>query len=119
MTVKVKLFDRRTDELMQEFSSISKAAEFVKNLAVEKLQRRYTRKYISDLISGAIDCCESVLLKLGIKAERSTKCVFNDCNTQTFSGVCEDCYLFRSLCYICDENLTDEYYICLYCQHDL
>ena len=45
MPVKVRIINIVTDELIQEFSSISVAAEFVKNLAKERLERLYKELY--------------------------------------------------------------------------
>ena len=91
MTVPVRIFYRRFDEgQFWEFPSISKASDFVKELAEWELQRVYTKKYILGLISGLIVCVFSVLDLLWIRVERRTKCV-NECPELTFGTLCGKC----------------------------
>ena len=67
-----------------EFPSITKAAEFVKELAEWELQKVYTRKYISDLMSGAIDREFNVLYLLGLRVVKELKCY--ECWSRSFNG---------------------------------
>ena len=108
MPVKVRIINL-IDPEFKEFSSISKAAN------LEILGKNYTKRYISELISGSIIRVPNVLDFLNIRAKRSEKCVFNDCNTQTFNNFgCEDCD-DRELCYKCEDGNISKEYICPYC----
>ena len=114
MPVKVRIIDIVTKELIQEFSSISEAADFVKGLAKEKLHRSYTKAYISGLISSAFDICESALLKLGIRAVRSLKCC--SCRREIFTPrtICEECEYYRD-CFTDSDSDNYEKLMCESC----
>ena len=133
MPVKVGVRIYRSNELIQEFSSISKAADYIKELAFTRLQKKYTRAYITRWISDRDKCGDfSNLDLLRLKIVRSRKCIYRDCNIQVFeadninfpSGACFDCNVDRDCCCECgDGNLIDddEYkgYICPYCDGSL
>ena len=86
----VRIYDRKTGELMLEFSSISKGADYVKSLAFVKLQKKYSNSYIESYISGRSDYFESVMFRLGIRTERSSGCT-NECPEQAFGTLCIKC----------------------------
>lgn len=80
--------------MIREFPSIRGAAEYIINVAENKLRKKYTRSYISGLISGSVKRYESVLLLLGLRSERSYKCLWCSRNDifkpRTKCKKCED-----------------------------
>ena len=128
--VGVRIYKTHSNELLQEFSSISGAADYVKELAFTKLQKKYTKAYICRWISDHNSCVEfSNLDLLRIRVERSKKCIYKDCNIQVFwdddrnfpGGACFDCSIDRDACCECGDGLLidDNYFICPYCDGSL
>ena len=127
--VGVRIFKAHSNELIQKFSSISGAADYIKELAFTKLQKKYTKAYIIRWISDRNSCgMFSNLDLLRIKVERTEKCIYRDCNIQVFQnddfnsprGACFDCTSRGDCCECGDGNLIDDnYYICPYCDGSL
>ena len=128
--VGVRIYKTQSNELMQEFSSISEAADYVKELAFIRLQKKYTKAYIIRWISNRDSCAEfSNLDLLRIRVERTKKCIYRDCNIQVFwsddinfpGGACSDCTVDRDSCCDCGDGLLidDNDYICPYCDGSL
>ena len=92
MTVGIRIYDRKTNELMMEFQSITEAFEFVKTLAFVKLRKRYSRSYIMGCISGTVKSeLYSVLDQLGIRVEKSLRCCGCPRKIFTPSELCDEC----------------------------
>lgn len=88
MSVRVRIFNSVTNELIQEFSSMSKASDFVTTMAERDLNVRFSKKCVLHCIMGEVDGCD-VLTILALRVERASKCQF--CSAQIFNLVCDEC----------------------------
>ena len=93
MTI-VRLFKRGTGELIGEFKSISKASDHVIMIARTKMNRKYSKSYVQNVLSrtnkpNVNHAHPTLMILLGIWSERSEYCWM--CGKQTFSDPCEKC----------------------------
>ena len=70
-----EVYKGRFREVLQEFRTIRSAADFINNIAEEKLGKKFNCKYIEDIISGKRPYCESFFVQINIRTRRSNKCV--------------------------------------------